>query len=522
MNRAITSVLASLLMVGCAVPSSEVNRRFEEASEQATESAAAAATQRALEGSLRRVAGNYVGGSPVELGYKNKLPSAFRDVTLRFADAPNLRVVGERITEVTRLPVAISADIFLSTTAASNSGAAGATSGIAASQAIPMDFRGNLADFLDVLCARLGLGWSYNAGTIDISRFVTRSFQVAASPGAVSYGTRVSKGSATTTGATGGTNSQATGSFTGTSDAAVEATKLSTWEAMKASITSMLTPTIGRVSLNEATGTIVVTDTRMVVDQVARLIELENNLLTRQMTLDVEILTVQADDETQAQLDVNLIHKALSGSWSATATNAGALTTAQAGGLSLNILSGRTSGTSINAKALNGIARVVSSSTTTLVTTNRVPIPLAQFQTTGYLASTTPATGGSTTGGVGVPGLTGGSVTTGLFLSALPTILENNTLLLRLSVDTSTLNSLGSASTGNGETFQQIQFPNVAGYKSDHNVTLRAGDSLVLVGLNSDGTSGKRRTGILGGSLANSQSRSMQVIIVTPRIQAGA
>ena len=94
-------------------------------------------------------------------------------------------------------------------------------------------------------------------------------------------------------------------------------------------------------------------------------------------------------------------------------------------------------------------------------------------------------------------------------------------MLMRLSIDSSNLLSIDSTGTGTGPTFQQIQYPNITGYKSDHNVTMRSGDSLVLVGLNSDQTNGANQIGILSGGLNNKRAQTIQVVVVTPRIQSG-
>lgn len=508
----------SAVLQGCAVPPADIAKRFESQSDQSSRLLEQQAHQRLQENVVTRIKGNYVGAGPVELGYKATLPAAFRDVTLRYPDTTSLRVVAERITQVTRMPVSVSADAAPLSTSAQ----AIPVGGGIGNSVIPMDFSGHLADYLDQVCARLGLGWSYNNGTIDISRQVTRTFQLAASPGTVSFGSRVTKGSSSSTGSSGGSSSASTtGSFSGTSDTGVDAKLLSAWESTKAAITAMLTPSQGKLAMNETTGTVVVTDTRAVLDQVARLIDHENNLLTRQVTLQVQMFTLQLDDQTQLGIDANPVLKALSGQMSLAASTVGSLTSASAGGLTYSILSGRATGTTVNARALDGVGRVLSNTSTTLVTTHRVPVPLAQFATKGYLASTSPASGGAVSAGTGVPGLTPGSVTTGLFLSALPTILDNSSLLLRLSIDSSTLQGIDSQATGSGATFQQIQTPSVTGYKSDHNITLREGQTLVLVGLSNDSLTGQNQMGLLGGSLLNKKVQQMQIILVTPRVHAG-
>jgi type IVB pilus formation R64 PilN family outer membrane protein len=525
----ITTLVTASFLQGCAVSNSDVVKKVNEVEQSTQLNNERLAKQRSLEPSLVKVRGNFIGGNPIELGYKAKLPNTFRDVTLRFPDALGIRQMAERITDTTRVPVDISQDVFINVTSASNpsSGANQNTSVQPSSNTnagnvpIQMDFRGNLADFLDIVCARLGLGWTYVGGTINISKYVTKSFQLAASPGSVAYGTKVAKGSSASTGSTGGTNSASSGSFSGTSETSVDVKALSPLDSLLTSIRGMLTPTIGKATVNEATGTIVVTDSRMVVDQVGKLIEHENNMLTRQMALQIEMITLQVNDSTQFSVDANVIYNTLSGKSSSSFNSGSSLTSADAGSYSYNVMTGRGAGSTINVKALNGIGRVVSNVTTTLITTNRVPVPLANFATKGYLASTTPGTGGGTAGGTGVPGLTPGSVTTGLFLSALPTILDNNSMLMRLSIDSSNLLSIDSTGTGTGPTFQQIQYPNITGYKSDHNVTMRSGDSLVLVGLNSDQTNGANQIGILSGGLNNKRAQTIQVVVVTPRIQSG-
>jgi type IVB pilus formation R64 PilN family outer membrane protein len=517
----VVALCAAVLVQGCAVPSSQVEQAVGEQSLTAQQLQERSAQQRRQESVLTRVKGNYVGGLPVELGHKVTLPQAFQDVTLRFPDAPNLRVVAERITAVTRIPVSLAADAVVASAGPSTAGAAIAPldpASVGSSGMIPMDFRGHLADYLDQVSARSGLGWSYFNGTIQISRQVTRTFQLAASPGSVSYGSRVSKGSSASTGSTGGTGAATTGSFTGASDTGVEAKQLSAWDAIRLTITSMLGSN-GRLNLNEVTGTVVVTDTRTVVDQIGRLIEHENNLLTRQVSLQVQMLTLEINDQSQLGVDVNPIYKALSGEVRSSVV--GSLTGASAGSLSFNVLSGRGAGSSVNVRALEGLGKIVGNTSTTLVTTHRVPVPLAQFATQGYLASTTASSGGASSGGAGVPGLTPGSVTTGLFISALPTILDSGALLLRLSVDNSTLKAIESQSTGSGQTFQQIQIPSVTGIKSDHNITLHEGQTLVLVGMSSESITGQNQLGLLGGSMVNRKARQVQIISVTPRVHSG-
>jgi Flp pilus assembly secretin CpaC len=163
----------------------------------------------------------------------------------------------------------------------------------------------------------------------------------------------------------------------------------------------------------------------------------------------------------------------------------------------------------------------LSDSTSTVLTTNRVPVMTGDFATRGFLASTTPAAGGATAGGAGVPGLTPGSVTTGSFMRVLPTIKENNTVLLNLSVDVSDLLGFGSATTGSGSTLQQIQWANTSGTKTLSNLQLNQGESMVLAGIGTDAVNANRNAGVAGASSTATKNKTMFLVIVTPRILKG-
>jgi type IVB pilus formation R64 PilN family outer membrane protein len=527
---ALLSLVTASLLSACAVSNKDVQDKVDDAQASIEQRQQQLATQRQIEPPLTRINGNYVAGAPVELGTNARLPSAFRDVVLRYAPANSIQTVAERITDRTGIPVDIHPDVLAYFNPALRTSAATPTLGAATSNpqqpsiTIDMDFRGNLGDYLDVLCARYGMGWEYINGTINITRMVTRMFQVKASPGSTETSSKITKGSASSAGTTGsGAGGQTTGSFSSSSETSVNSSKISTTDSLQAAIKGMLTPALGKVTINEATGTIIVTDTRMVVDQVSKLVDYENIIMGRQVSLQVDVITLQIDDKSQFGFDANLVYKSLGNAWGANLNAASTLATTAASGLTYNILPGTNSnynGSSLVLKALNSYGKVVRNESVTLNGRNRTPMPLAEFNSQGYLASTTPASGGATAAGTGVPGLTPGNVTSGLFLSALPTILDNNSVILRMSMDSSTLLSIDSISTGTGATLQQIQLPNTKGRKTDHEVTLRGGDALVLVNLSTDATSGNNNTGILSNSLNNSKTRSVELIVVTPRIQS--
>ena len=135
-----------------------------------------------------------------------------------------------------------------------------------------------------------------------------------------------------------------------------------------------------------------------------------------------------------------------------------------------------------------------------------------------YLASTTPAQGGAVAAGTGVPGLTPGMVTYGTNLTVVPTIGEDNTVLLQLFDTRSDLIAINAVSTGSGATLQQINTPTLARRKYSQNFSVNQGETLLIVGSNGDNWNSNSAIGIGGASSAGKRTKTMQVLMVTPRI----
>lgn len=561
------STISSLLLTigaasalsGCAsVPESMANKRFEDRSKEIEEKMQAQASKPA-EALMERVKGNYIGSQPIALPYDATLPPVFRETVLRIPGNVNLATAAMRITAATKLPVRIREDVYYSpkSLAAGQMNQQGGnvagmpslpaplpgdvlgvkalanTDGIAANRvddfdlSMPTEWTGSLSGYLDHVCNRIGVNWEFRDNTIYIYRIMTKSFQLKVNPGSFDFGSTIAKGAAATAGGT-GAGAQSNGSFNSTSTTEYKG-KFAVWQTIEAAIRPMLTP-IGKVTIDEASGSIIVTDTKEAVSDVGRLIESENAILSRQVEFDVRIIRVALNKSSTADLSVNLAFNKLEGNgaqrYTLGGSPPGSLTSSSSllpGGLGANIISpgSKFSGTSVFINALNQVGQVISDETMTAITTNRVPVPITQFSNVTYLAQTTPAASGGTGSGPGVPGLTPGQVTTGFFLNALPTVLDNNSVLMRLSLDQSTLTKMGSITTGTGATQQMIQTPNIDGDKSDHSFGLREGESLALLGTTKDVVHYDKANAPTGLSNAGTATKQMQVIIITPRVRPG-
>ena len=555
-NRAIASILATSLLAGCAVPQQAVDMQLEAAKKTMVDMTSQQ-TARPADPLVKRVKGTYLTSAPIALAYDATLPAIFRDVTLQFPGKANLATAASRITQATRIPVRIREDVYYAPKTLAAGGlsdrggnttpmvlppplpgdvlgvkALANTDGIVSQKtddfdlSMSMEFKGSLSNYLDTMCNRIGVNWEYRDGTIYIYRLVTKAFLVNVNPGAVEFNSTLAKGGSTSTGASGGA-STSSGSFNSQSGTTMNG-KFSVWESLEAAVRGMLSP-LGKLTVAQSSGKIIVTDTKEVLNDVGRLISSENATLTRQVEVDVRILRVSVNKNSTSDLNVNLAYsRLLNGAkdWSLEGTAPGSLASSSSllpGGLGARVLNATSkfSGSTVFVNALNQIGKIVSDETVTAITTNRMPVPVGKFSTVTYLAETKPAASGGTGSGAGVPGLTPGQVTTGFFLNVIPTVLDNNSVLMRLSLDQSSLTKMGSITTGSGETQQMIQTPNTDGDKSDHSVGLREGESLVLMGISKNLASYDNAYAPTGLSNVGNKTDEMQVIIVTPRVRPG-
>lgn len=503
--------LASLL-TACAITPAEIKSEADRKVQASTQKLQDAKTQQVQERRMTRVHGNFLGDVPIDIPYASSLPEVFfqpLDINSRGALHGTVTDAVKNLNLATGIPVVINPDVHVSNAPVFNK------------DPVRMSYKGTILGYVKEIASSGGVEWEYKGGALHFYRLVTRTFSLSnVSPGNIDMFDSMSKGSATATGQTGSGASGSTGNFSSSSRVSVQG-NYSVWKALLPALESGLTSS-GKLSINEATGTVVVTDTKDAVAKIARIIESENAILGKQVLVEVRVLRVDLNRQTQAGINLNTVYKFMNGD----VTLRGLSNTSQAtqvsgssGAVTFSLLNPASSmaGTSVAVQALNQIGTVASDSTYSLITTNRIPAMTGSFNTRGFLAETTPAAGGSD-GGSGVPGLSPGSTTTGSFLRVLPTIKENNSVLVSMSMDISELLGFGSASTGSGVTLQQIQWANTSGTKTISNLLVNQDESMVIAGVGDDSLSSKTDNGVAGASAANQKIKSLFVVIVTPRI----
>lgn len=555
-------VLAALVLAGCAVSQKDISEMKDAKTKASEAQLKKAATQLKQEGSLTRMSGNFLGDTPIELPYAATLPAIFFEnisIKQKGSNYGTVAQAAKNVSLATGLPVSVNPDVEMIISAGAQAGQSGASANLPPPSLIPpngagvsletplpmptlsggsgasvtqsqiatskqsvirLDYHGQLLNYLNQVASSGGINWEYREGGIHFFRMVTKFFTLSnIAPGQVTVTDGMSKGGVASTGQTGGqaTNS---GSFNSSSSVTMSGS-YSMWKDLKTSLDAAKS-NAGKIVINEGTGTVTVTDTKEAVYRIQKIIDHENELLGRQVAVDIRVIKVALADKTQAGLDLNAIYTSVAGN-TLTLAAPGTNTTALAGSMTFKVgdVNSKFYGSSPALQALNKFGTIVSDTTKTLITTNRMPAMTGAFATEGFLASTTPATGGGTSGGTGVPGLTPGSATTGSFLRVTPTIKNNNTVLMSLSIDLSSLVGIGSASTGSGQTLQQIQWANTEGTKSTSNLLINQNEAMVMLGVGDEGVSSAASNSITGGSASASKTKDLFVIIVTPRILRG-
>ncbi|MCM3609251.1 PilN family type IVB pilus formation outer membrane protein [Cupriavidus pauculus] len=390
---------------------------------------------------------------------------------------------------------------------------------------------------LDVVTSRLGLSWRREAGAVSIFYLDTKTFSVYAIPSQTDMTSVVQSGTTAAAGVQGASGGPGGGASSGGGISGTSGSTQSTSVTNKSSITadivanisSMLTPNVGRMTrpVNSgaggggfSTGTITVTDTPEVLARIENYLQGENKNITKQVLLNVKVLSVTLSDKESLGIDWTLVYKSLNGNYGFALKNLFQADSAAVNG-AVSILdtatgrAGQFAGSSLIVQALSQQGRVSTITSPSVTTLNLQPVPVQVARQTSYLASvqtTNTAQVGSTTA------LTPGTVTTGFNMNLLPYVMPDNNLLLQYSINLSALQRLRSVTSG-GST---IEIPEVDNRIFSQKVRLKSGETLVLSGFEQSIDNGnKQGVGnpnniLLGGGMGTDNRRDVIVVLITP------
>ncbi|WP_175730827.1 PilN family type IVB pilus formation outer membrane protein [Burkholderia ambifaria] len=508
--------------------------------------------------------GIWLSGTPMQLAREGALPAVFSQPATFDREVGSLREFAEHVSRLSHIATRVAPDAAGGTQPASTaapsvpvlgasppplptvpglSGDTGARSW-GASQRTRIVYRdGDLRGLLDTAAARFGVSWKYADGAIEFFVTDTRTFQVSAIPGDATVNANVVSGASSDgssaqaggygqagtaaagagagAGAGGGTgNGTATVTSNNTANTVVNS-QLSVFNSLRASIQAMLSH-YGHVVSSPATGSITVTDTPDVLDRVAAFMRAQNASLSKQVLINVTVLSVSQSAQDSYGINWTAVYQALGTAF--TITSVFPTTATNPVSLAAQVITpnSRAAGTQAIISALSSQGKVRRKTSASITTLNNQPVPLQVATQQGYLASvstTNTANVGSSTA------LVPGTVTTGFNMTLLPHILENSTVLLQFYTNISSLIQLRTVPAGNG---QSIQVPEVDTRNFLQRVSMKSGETLILSGyegVNDDLAQrgvGAPQNYLLGGGFDGSRQREAIVILITPVAMNGS
>ncbi|UVO09268.1 PilN family type IVB pilus formation outer membrane protein [Pectobacterium polonicum] len=381
-----------------------------------------------------------------------------------------------------------------------------------------------VAGLLDNVASQLGLSWrADNANQVVFYYTETQTYQLAILNTKTESTASVISGSSTSMGASGGSSASSAASGDASSSQKTT-TDLSSdlYEDIRKTVETMLTPQHGRFWLSAARGSLTITDTPEVQARVARYVEHQNEVLNRQVQLNVQLISVIQSKTNQVGLDWSLVYKSL--------TNVGATMSGSFSGAADNVMSGgvsildsatgnaaKFSGSSALLKALAEQGNVKVDMSQAVPTTNLSPAPFQLSDQTVYIARSSTT---STTNAGSTSSLEPGMITTGLNITMLPFIRETGDVQLQFSFNLSDPPTIRSFVTADGNSRMDMPYTKVRSLT--RKVNLRAGQSLVLTGFEQVNTT-TNKSGtfspdnfIFGGGRSGDNTRTSLVIVITP------
>lgn len=340
-----------------------------------------------------------------------------------------------------------------------------------------------LRGLLDVVTVRLGLNWRKDDRGITIYYLDTQTFPFWGMATTTSTESVVSSGSSSTSGtSTAGTSGSSSstssssngGTATSTQNTSVT-TKIAIDQDVEKSVKVMLTPKVGHMAMSASTGSITVTDTPEVLAKVGAFIAAENKRITRQVRINVQVLSVNLTDKDSVGIDWGLVYSSLSKNYGfGLSTSLGSSVTGMSGTFKLSSTStSKFAGSEAVFKALAEQGRVATLTSPSVVTMNMRAVPVQFSRQTTYYGgkqSTTTGTSGTTTQSDII-----GVATSGFNMRVLPVLMSGDDLQVQFDVNMSALDQLRAIANG-------AEAPEIDTRVVSQAVKLKSGQTLIVSG----------------------------------------
>ncbi|MBA3988306.1 hypothetical protein [Aliidiomarina maris] len=382
---------------------------------------------------------------------------------------------------------------------------------------LSMNFAGTVEQALQQIALLTGFAIDSSERLLSVRRFEMAEFDVAFMAGATNFflgeDARASRGQP---GQMFGTviNNESPQYLNFTSES------LSVWDDLRAAIQVLLSSD-GTMVINQSSTSVLVKDYPQHVEQIRAYLLQQNQRLTRQVAVDVQVIDVTFNDRQQAGIDWDLVYQS-SAAGQVVNFASQMLSPIQPGSpasaLSVSQQSGRLAGSQAIIRALSQQGVVEVSSHPRIVSLNNQIAKIVLEDNATYLASAgTNATANVGSSDILIPGV----VTTGFELYVLPKV-ANAQVVMQLSTSLSDLVAIDQISSGDNT----IQTPHTNRKKFFMKAMVADGETLLISGLKNSKRQWREQRGfaswLLGGQREAYHQHSETVLLLTPRILPAA
>jgi len=364
---------------------------------------------------------------------------------------------------------------------------------------------------LDDVAAQTRTWWRPTPTGAEFYRLVTRQYDLSFVPQTASTRAIVGRNTATQN------------AFAADTQTSFVMDGLSQAEAVKVATETMLSGA-GRATFVRETQTLVVVDTPEVHELVDAYVKRLNSIFNRKIRMVVEAIEVTNKRQMDLGVDWNLVYNTILAALDATAPASS--TAAAAGSLSFQPALGRFAGSSLVIRALSESGYAVNRTVFPVVTMSGRPVTRALRSTFNYVDQVqTTAVTSSSNQTVQAPTITQKDETVGTLLTLVPIAQPDGRILLSAYFDVTSAEPLRPFTVGQGATAVTVQQKTINGSSSIQEVTLRAGRTELIGGVDVVARSAIDRSlteetpFFLGGSVARGNTKSITVLLVTAVIE---
>jgi type IVB pilus formation R64 PilN family outer membrane protein len=374
------------------------------------------------------------------------------------------------------------------------------------------------------IAGNFGLIWRYNGTSVELSRYITRVFTVQALPGEMSIKDGV--GDVQDSGSSSSSSSSAGGSYSASSSSSLKQSsemqvEMKVWDELAATVRAII-GSDGKAVISPSSGTVTVTATPSVMEAVAAFIKEENERLSHQIAINVEIYSVTIEDTDNVDVSLSTAFARLGDLKFNVASAAGTASEAvqgTMGTMSLAILNGGAERVSSVFKALSYVGDTTRVAQFPLTTLNNRPVARRIGRDRTYVASI--SNDSSTESSYSSSTVEPGTIREGFSLQLTPRLLDDGRIMMQYSLSLTDIVDIATFDTGSAGT---IELPETSSRVFVQQTMLRSGSTLVIGGYDDEKTTqssqgvGSPYNYFLGGGSTNSKSRSMLFIAITPQV----